>query len=125
MAAERMAVNAETANIRSGPGLDNELLWQVEKYYPVLVIEKKGAWFKFKDFEGDEGWIHRSLLDSGDTVIVKADRCNVRSGPGTQFDVVFTVNKGVPFKVTAREKRWIKILHADGDIGWIFKALVW
>lgn len=124
-AAERLAVKADTANIRSGPGLDNDVLWQIEKYHPLVVIENKGAWIKFKDFEEDVGWIHRSLVDDSDTIIVKANNCNVRSGPGTQFDVAFTVNKGVPFQVLERQKRWIKIKHADGDAGWIFNALVW
>lgn len=124
-AAERMAVKSEVANIRSGPGTKNEMLWQVEKYHPVTIVEKKGAWYRFKDFEGDEGWIHNSLLDKARTVIVKVKRCNVRSGPGTQYDIAFTVDKGIPFKVMEKKGRWLKVQHADGDWGWVFNALVW
>jgi SH3-like domain-containing protein len=124
-AAERMAVKTNTANIRSGPGTQYEQLWKIEKYHPVIIIEKKGDWFHFRDFEGDEGWIHRSLLDKTETVIVKVRRCNVRTGPGTEYDIAFTVDKGIPFKVLQKKGRWYEVQHADGDRGWIFNTLVW
>jgi SH3-like domain-containing protein len=123
--AERLAVAVDTANIRSGPGANYEQLWQVEKYHPLLILQKKGDWYEFKDFEGDRGWIQRDLVDTTETVIVKVNQCHVRSGPGTQFDVVFTVDKGVPFKVLQKKDRWYEVQHADGDHGWIFNALVW
>jgi SH3-like domain-containing protein len=124
-AAERMAVKEDIANIRSGPGANYELLWQIEKYHPVLIVEKKGDWYRFKDFEGDEGWIHASLLDKTPTVIVRVRRCNVRSGPSTDQEIAFTVDRGIPFKVLQKKDRWLEVEHADGDKGWLFETLVW
>jgi uncharacterized protein YgiM (DUF1202 family) len=40
-AAERVVVKSSIANMRSGPGTNYEVLWQVEKYHPFLVKEKK------------------------------------------------------------------------------------
>lgn len=125
MAAERYAVTAETANIRSGPGTKYDILWKVERYYPLLVLEKRGVWYRFKDFEGDQGWIHKSLVGKVKTVVVKADKCNVRSGPGTKYGVVFKVDSGVPFKVLGKKGPWLHVRHADGDEGWIHSTLVW
>lgn len=124
-AAQRMSVAADIANIRSGPGLHYELLWQVEKYHPLSVLATNGKWCRFKDFEGDEGWIYASLLDKTPSVIVKAPRCNVRTGPGTGYDIAFTVDKGVPFKVLQTKGQWTQVQHADGDKGWIFNSLIW
>ena len=124
-ASNRMAVKADTANIRAKPDLQSDTLWQVEKYYPLLILEKKESWYRFKDFEGDVGWIHDSLVDDTPTVIVKVDRANLRADAGTQFDLVFDAQKGTPFKVLEKKGRWIKVQHADGDVGWIFNALVW
>ena len=123
--AERMAINVPKANIRSGPGNQYDIIWNCEKFYPVQVVNKSGEWYRFKDFEGDEGWIHNSILDNTATVITKNEKCNIRSGPGTEFDIVFTVEKGVPFKVLEKKGQWIHIQHADGDNGWIFETLVW
>jgi uncharacterized protein YgiM (DUF1202 family) len=124
-AAERMAVAAESANVRSGPSLDHELLWQMERYHPLLILEKKGEWYRFKDFEGDQGWVNAKLLDKTPTVIVKATRCNVRTGPGTTHDIAFSVDKGIPFKVLQTKGPWMEIQHSDGDNGWILNTLIW
>ena len=123
--AERLAVSAPVANIRSGPGTRHNVLWKVEKFFPLLVIDKSGEWYQFKDFEGDRGWVHRSLVDKIPTVITKNEKCNIRSGPGTSHNILFTVEKGIPFKVLQRKGSWIHIEHSDGDKGWIHKALVW
>ena len=123
--AERLAISAPVANIRSGPGTNYDLLWKVQKYFPIFVIEKSGEWYHFEDFEGDEGWVHQSLVSKIQTVITKNETANVRSGPGTNYEVLFTIEKGIPFKVLKRENNWIHIEHADGDKGWIHKSLVW
>ncbi len=94
-AAERLSVSAQIANIRSGPATTYDILWQVQKYYPILVLKKSGPWINFKDFEGDEGWIHRSLIQQTPTVITIKEKCNIRSGPGAQNRILFTVEKGM------------------------------
>ena len=123
--AERLAVSSPIANIRSGPGLKYDILWKVGKYYPLLVVEKSGEWVHFRDFEGDEGWINRSLLSNIPTVITKSQKCNIRSSPGTSSNVLITIGKGIPFKIIKQEGDWLNIQHADGDKGWIHKSLVW
>ncbi|HKJ98275.1 MAG TPA: SH3 domain-containing protein [Desulfotignum sp.] len=124
-AAERVVVKSSIANMRSGPGTNYEVLWQVEKYHPFLVKEKKGKWVKIQDFEDDMAWIHSSLLTGMEAVITIKSKCNVRSRPTTDSKVLFTVERGVPFKVIKREGNWIRIAHADGEKGWIYKTLVW
>lgn len=124
-AAERYSVSSRLANIRSGPGTNHDKLWQVWRYYPIRVLNKKGSWYYFKDYEGDEGWIHKSLLSKTETVITVKKKCNVRSGPGTKNAILFTVSDGISFKVLKRKGNWIHVEHADGDKGWIHKSLVW
>jgi len=123
--AERLAVIKPVANIRSGPGTNYDILWKVEKYYPIVVIEKKDPWYHFKDFEDDKGWVHKSMLGNIDAIITKKDRCNIRSGAGTDNKILFSVEKGVPFKVIKHEGHWLYIEHADQDKGWIHDSLVW
>jgi len=127
--AEKLAIKSSVANVRSGPGTNYEVLWQVEKYTPMLILDKdkSGTWYYIKDYEGTIGWINKDLLKKMDTVITKPrdERCNIRSGPGTNNDVIFKAIKGVPFKVLERKGNWIHLQHADGDNGWIHKNLVW
>lgn len=122
---ERLAVKSSKANVRSGPGTNYDMLWEVEKYHPLIILETKEKWCRFRDFEGDEGWIFRSLLGEINTVITIKDKCNVRSEPGEGKPVLFTTDKGIPFKVLERKEGWIYVQHADGDKGWIYQSLVW
>ena len=123
--AERLAVSVSIAKIRSGLGENYDILWAVEKYHPLDVFQKSGQWYHFRDFEGDKGWIHKTLLGKFSSVITKNESCNIRSGPDTSFEVLFEVEKGIPFKVLKRKGSWINIQHADGDKGWIHESLVW
>ena len=128
-AARRMAVDAAVSNVRSGPGTNYEVLWQVEKYTPMQILDtdKTGTWYYIKDFEGSIGWISKGLMADIDTVITKPreERVNIRSGPGTNHDVIFKAIKGVPFRVLERNGNWLHLKHADGDEGWIHQMLVW
>ncbi|MCJ7466204.1 MAG: SH3 domain-containing protein, partial [Maribacter sp.] len=58
------------ANIRSGPGINHEIIWQVYKYYPIRTIKKVGSWYWFVDFEGDKGWIYKSLVWQNKTTLL-------------------------------------------------------
>lgn len=123
--AERLSVASSIANIRSGPGTGYDILWKVAKYHPILVLKKSGNWYHFQDFEGDKGWLHKSLVRNIPSVITNKEKCNVRSGPGTKFKILFNIMEGIPFKILKRKGNWIHVQHADGDKGWIHKSLVW
>nr|WP_319395895.1 SH3 domain-containing protein [uncultured Desulfobacter sp.] len=125
LASERLSVISSVANLRNGSGTKYKVLWQVEKYHPFLVINKKKDWYEVKDFEGDTAWIHKSLLGKTNTVISIKSKCNVRSKPDKSADILLRVERGVPFKVLSSKGDWIKIEHADGEVGWIYKSLVW
>ncbi len=124
-AADRVSVDVPVANVRSGPGTGNNVLWKVEKNHPLEVVQRSGRWIQFRDYEGDRGWIYDDLVSDMDAVIVRKDNCNVRSGPGTDNPVQFVAERGVPFRALERNGNWIRVQHADGDEGWIHQSLVW
>jgi len=69
--------------------------------------------------------IHKSLVKDIPALITVKEKCNVRSGPGTNHPVVFSVGSGIPFKILGKKGNWIRIKHADGDTGWIHNSLIW
>ena len=114
--AERLTIVVPVANIRSGPDSKSDILWKVEKFYPIFVIKKSGSWYQFRDFEEDTGWVHKSLVGKVKAVITKNDLCNIRAKPGTKEKILFTVEKGIPFKVIERKGHWMNVQHVD-EIG--------
>ena len=58
------------------------------------------------------------------TLTVKVQRGNVRSGPGKSYPVIGRVQKADNFPIEARQGDWFKILLETGREGWVFKSLV-
>jgi len=126
LAGQRVSVSVDSANVRTGPGTEHEIVWKgVEKHYPLLILDQAGSWYYVKDFENDTGWIFKKLVSKTPTVITTKGRCNVRKGPSVKKPLAFVVDSGVPFQVLSRKGNWIRVQHADGDKGWIHKSLVW
>lgn len=124
-AAEYVSVQREKVNIRSGPGTDHEILWEIFRGFPLQVTERRGEWLRVVDFEGDKGWIYTPLVNKDKRVIVRVNNGNMRVGPGTNYEVMATVRYGVIFEPVERRREWIKVQHADGTTGWISEQLLW
>ncbi|OHE76742.1 MAG: hypothetical protein A2107_06410 [Verrucomicrobia bacterium GWF2_62_7] len=59
--APSLVVISRRANVRSGPGPDHEVVWEVEKEFPMKVLDASGSWYHVTDDDGLEGWIHKSV----------------------------------------------------------------
>ncbi|MFA6584332.1 MAG: SH3 domain-containing protein [Elusimicrobiaceae bacterium] len=123
--AELMSVKTSKANIRSQPGADAEIVWTAWKFTPLEILERKGKWAHVRDFANYTGWIHTSVLVKTPTVTVKAKVANLRSGPGSDKDVVWEVDKEFSFKVLGKKNGWYNVTDENGTEGWISKGLLW
>ena len=79
---ERLAVKVPVANVRAEPGTKSAVLWNIGRYHPIEVIGRSGSWYHFRDFEGDQGWLHDTLVDetpSMSTIITRVGHgCAIR-----------------------------------------------
>jgi SH3-like domain-containing protein len=124
LGAEYLSVARDGINVRSGPGTDSDILFELPMGYPLEVIGREGQWVNVSDYEGDKGYIIDSLLSKTPYVIVKVKECNVRSGPSTNDPVVGNVAKDVIFQKLEEKGDWVKISHPQLT-GWVHKTLVW
>jgi hypothetical protein len=51
-------------------------------------------------------------------------RGNVREGPGTNFDIAFSLDGGSPLTGHSYLDDWIRVSDDNGRTGWIFRTLV-
>ena len=69
-------------------------------------------------------------LAAGETVfavpvpLATTGRANVRSGPGTNFGVSFTLDPSTPLTGHSYTSQWIRVVDQQGREGWIFNTLV-
>ena len=65
-----------------------------------------------------------STVASAKMVAVNADMINLRSGPGTKFQVVWELGRGYPLKVIGSKGHWYRVTDFENDKGWVYKKLV-
>ena len=125
---QALCVNKDKANLRSGPGLKFEKMWQVFKFMPFNQIDKKGAWYRVKDVDGDIYWIFGKLVSKKiKCAVVKENKTNLREGPSTKFPKVAwaPVDKYFSMKVLQIKNNWVRVEDSVGDKAWIYRPLVW
>ena len=64
-----------------------------------------------------------SSASGADQVMVTSSALNVRSGPGTNFGVVFVAHEEDRFSVLERQDKWIRIRSPQGKEGWVAEWL--
>ncbi len=124
-APDRVSVTVREANVRSAPSLESRILWKADIFYPLQILKKQGEWIQFRDYEGDQGWIHQSVVGPAPTVITIKENCNVRANPSMDAQVLFHLESGIPLKVNRKDGKWLYIETGSGKKGWIFDGLVW
>jgi SH3-like domain-containing protein len=123
-AADFVSVSKDGVNLRSEPTTAAPVLFQLPDGYPLEVLQRQEEWLNVRDYENDEGWIYAPLTSKTPYVIVKIDKGNIRSGPGTDYDQIGKVVRAVILQKVEEKGDWLKIYHPQLT-GWIHKNLVW
>ena len=125
-AANYVSIKGDNINVRTGPGTNYQVSMELFKGYPLKVLATQGDWLKISDFENDTGWVHGSLVEKGNTVIVNGNKSvNMRAEPTTNAAIIATVDRGVVLTRLETKGKWLKLKHSSGPIGWIYKPLLW
>ncbi len=120
-----VSVKGSTLNMREGPGTHTAVLWELKRGYPLQITERKGSWVRVRDFEGDTGWVARSLTGNTPHHVVKSKVANLRAGPGTQHRIVGRLEYGELLRTREKRADWVRVERSEGVSGWIAKRLLW
>lgn len=134
-------VVGKAVNLRSGPGTSHDKVATVVQGQTVYITETEGDWCKVTVHGGNSGWIAKWLVKQADDTSspknaeeassrvqpgrfktmpgwVSEETINVRSGPDTNKDVKFSLERGTKVTVTELDGHWAKIKTSDGKVGW-------
>lgn len=126
--ASALCIAVAEANLRQGPGTEHAKSWEVFKYMPLKKIGQQGKWLKVEDVDGDIHWVFGRLTSSAMKCgVVRVDKANVRSGPGTEHapSPFSPIDKYYSFKILATDGDWVKVQDEVFNDGWIEKSLLW
>lgn len=123
--AQTFCVTAARANLRAGPGKNFRITWEVNRYMPLVQVDKKGRWLKVKDVDGDTHWVFETLVNAGlDCVTIAKLRANIRRSPSARSEKLYTVEKYTSFKRVGSKPKWVQIEYAKKKM-WVYYTLVW
>lgn len=61
---------------------------------------------------------------TGKTVTVSGKAANIRTGPGTNYEIITTLSNGKKAAFIEQENGWVKLILSDGQEGWVADWLV-
>ena len=120
-------VSADALRLRKEANTSSAILATAAKGDNVVVLEDAGnGWYKV-DFQTVEGYMSASYLTVAQTAdvtigygLVKTggSSLNVRSGPGTGYGKLFSLNDGAVVTITGISSGWYKISY-NGKTGYV------
>ncbi len=122
-----VSLRADEVNLRTGPGVQYPVDWVYQRrYLPVEVIAEYNTWRKVRDWEGTQGWIHRSMIDGRRTMIVKGKRRTLRQRADSDSLPVAIAEPGVIGRLLECPdgSGWCRIEVGPHE-GWLRRAEFW
>jgi SH3-like domain-containing protein len=108
------------------PSVRAKKLFVASRYYPVEIVINIDAWAKVRDQSGELTWVEKKALSDKRTVVVTAAYADVRQAPNDQAALVFQAQQGVALDLAEPQAgAWVKVRHADGQVGYVKIAQVW
>lgn len=122
------SVIATNVNVRGRAGLIGEVLTKISQGDNVTVLEEiilkrskddePSAWAKINLPAGAHVWVNTTFVDEA-TKTVKVKKLNLRGGPGENYSVIGTLEKGAVVKDIQTKGAWLEIEPPAGTFAFV------
>lgn len=121
-----VSVGSDKAFVRTGPAMRYPIKWVFNKKgVPVEIIQEFDSWRRIRDVDGEEGWVHRSLLSGRRYVIVKSNSpASLFIKPDPLGRIAAVLEPYVIAKAKYCNDAWCQVSVSDYE-GWLQKNLIW
>ncbi|MCP5433146.1 MAG: SH3 domain-containing protein [Alphaproteobacteria bacterium] len=119
-----VSLKSSSVNMRSGPGTDYPISWTYQRRgWPVEITAEFEHWRKVRDRDGEEGWIHKDLLQ-GRRMAVTTEYALLMRRPEPEAVPVARLEAGVLARLERCEGAWCRISTERYD-GWIERSMIY
>ena len=119
--ASETKVTTANLNMRTGPGTGYAVITVIPKGTQVSVSGYSGDWAEVS-YSGKSGYAHSSYLKNvSNDVRYTTAALNMRTGPGTSYQVILVIPKGAEVAVLDSSSSWFKVSYG-GKTGYASSA---
>ena len=120
-----VTLNTDEVNLRTGPNLRYPIKLVLKKDgMPVQIIKEFDVWRQISDKDGDEGWVHKSMLSGRRSVIVTGPVQTLLRKPDEDAKPIVKLEPGVIAGLDHCDKEWCYLKVASYK-GWLKRENVW
>ena len=119
------SLRANKVHLRTGPGIRYPVDWIfVSRGMPVEITAEFENWRKVRDWQGTEGWVHRSMLSGKRTAVVTGGVQPLRREPDANSVMAARIMEKVVGRILECEGDWCRI-EIGKRRGWMRRAHIW
>lgn len=116
---------ADEVNLRTGPGIRYPIRLVIRKEgLPVEIIREFDVWRQVRDYEGDEGWVHKSMLSGRRAVMIRGQVQTLLKNREPAASPVVKLEPGVLGALEKCRGDWCQLKVASYS-GWLNRANIW
>ena len=121
-----VTLSSDKVFMRSGPGTKYPVLWEYKrKGLPVEIIMEFDVWRKIKDKDGEQGWVHKTLLSGRRAVMANGnDLVAVKRSPDDNARLMAYMEPNAIMMLDECTPVWCKV-EAQGYSGWTQRKFLW
>lgn len=114
-----VSLRSDEVSVRYGPGQQYPIRFVfTRRGLPVKITAEFDTWRRIEDHEGEEGWIHSSLLSSQRTVMIQGGVQALRRTPSAESRVLLRAEPGVIGQLFNCQAGWC-LIEIAGRRGWL------
>ena len=108
-------INTDNVNIRSGPSISYDVVGMLNQGIGVEILGSEENWYQIKTGQLN-GWVRNDLinLQKEYQLQVTTTGVNLRSGPGTNYDIVGSANQGEILTLLDVKGDWYQVKTSAG-----------
>jgi len=108
-------INTDNVNVRSGPATTYDAVGRLDQGSQVEILSGKNDWYQIKSADLS-GWVRNDLINVQKEYSLKVtgNGVNLRSGPGTTFDIVGYATQGETLTLLDVKGDWYQVKNAAG-----------